>query len=171
MWKGPGFDTSTAKKQKVNLPASVPGRSPHFSQCLPLAGYSFLRRRGTGTGVTASLGGLPPLSLGISIQMKTQPQQVAEGIVWQPSSFPAALGRVWESEADRHRAAGTFIPFQEVMVQEKDVSLVDTPLKCPHTGQVISKTPSIMAQQSTAQQSLLRGHLRLHSQSMGLSGM
>lgn len=59
------------------------------------------------------------------------------------------------------------------MVQEKGVkvSLVDTPLKCPHTGQVLSKTPSIMAQQSTAQQGLLRGHLRLHSQRMGLSGM
>ena len=60
-------------------------------------------------------------------------------------------------EADRHRAAGTFIPLQEVQEKGVKVSLDNTPLKCPHTGQVLSKTLRIMAQQSTAQQGLLRG--------------
>lgn len=78
-----------------------------------------------------------------------------------------------QSLGKRQTGTGLFIPFQEVMVQEKGVkaSLVDTPLKCPHTGQVLSKTRSMVAQQSTAQHGLLRGHLRLHSQSVSLSGM
>lgn len=61
-----GLIPSTAKKQKVNLPevGARLGLASSLNVCLWLV--SFLRRGGTGTGVTASLEELPPLSLAFS---------------------------------------------------------------------------------------------------------